>query len=163
MLSCKSTLRLLPVTALMSNDAMSWRGKGGGGGVIWNEIECLRLNSNKWTARASLRGELNWCGTPEKTQEVCPGKPPGLLWCPVRLTTGESVCWVVNMLKQGEQETDRQKKGKIQFTATPDLVMAVYWQQVIASNPLVSCSDVIACCCSYQTPATFMSHFLCLA
>lgn len=61
-----------------------------------------------------------------------------------------------------------QKSKKLQITdwaalsATTDLVMALCWQQVIACNSLVSCSNVIACCCSYQTHATFMSRFLSL-
>lgn len=40
-------------------------------------------------------------------------------------TNDRRIC-VLNMLKQEDRETDRQKKGKIQFTATTDLVMAVY-------------------------------------
>lgn len=48
------------------------------------------------------------------------------------------------------------------MSVATDLVMALSQQQVTASNSLVSCSNVIACCCCYQTPATFMSRLLSL-
>lgn len=38
--------------------------------------------------------------------------------------------------------------------------MARWWQHGTASNSLASCWNVIACFCSYQTSATFMSRFL---
>ena len=53
-------------------------------------------------------------------------------------------------------------EARIALTISTDLVMALSQQQVTASNSLVSCWTVIACCCSYQTLATFMSGFLSL-
>lgn len=48
------------------------------------------------------------------------------------------------------------------LSVATDLVMALSKQWVTASNSLVSCSNVIARCCSYQTPATLMLRFLSL-
>lgn len=58
----------------------------------------------------------------------------------------------------------RNRKSQIRqhCPSPPILVMALSQQQVTASNSLVSCWTVIACCCSYQTPATFMLRFLSL-
>lgn len=64
------------------------------------------------------------------------------------------------------QKKNSRKSKKWQITdraalsAITDLVMAWWWQHGTASNSLASCWNVIACFCSYQTSATFMSRFL---
>lgn len=62
--------------------------------------------------------------------------------------------------KNWHKSKEWQITDRAALSAITDLVMARWWQHGTASNSLASCWNVIACFCSYQTSATFMSPFL---